>query len=440
VKPDNIHREVLPTFVPQHIQDNVELCYLKLEQHGWFPLANVDPEGSYGEGKKEHPSYAYWYEQAEDYNEEGAAKFKDSPRLYNYNKREKQKKTPLKPDSTRALGEYRHWRKKVSPPLCDKVTKIDSAVGRSGWRAHVTLGNGVVRWTDDVFDWQQSNMLNPKGVMENGKSMYIYPNELEPMYSSFSPDKIYRWRPPSDKKKGRKRVKKKMTKEEIVQINDIRRQNMETRGSVNACKPSPRKTATVRVMGNQESDNLLNSFKGTGVLRLDRVLDGSATDRQVFGGLRQQAQQRTSPTETKNTASGFSTLTSRSESTPRRARFYETDPGRGGGVKGGGEGGEEGKAWNRTGTPRTDNRQKRGNGNSRNGKKVSSPTNVAPDAIVTSPSAELALSPFPGSSSGVGGGKGSPKIALGGIPTDVATVCRVEDEDTVISNITGVPP
>ena len=61
-KPDNIHREVLPTFVPQHIQDNVELCYLRLEQHGWFPLANVDPEGSYGDGKKEHPSYALWYE------------------------------------------------------------------------------------------------------------------------------------------------------------------------------------------------------------------------------------------------------------------------------------------------------------------------------------------------------------------------------------------
>jgi hypothetical protein len=50
------------------------------------------------------------------------------------------------------------------------------------------------------------------------------------MYSSFSPDKIYRWKPPEKKKRGKKKKEKKMSKEEIVKINEIRRQNMETRG------------------------------------------------------------------------------------------------------------------------------------------------------------------------------------------------------------------
>ena len=172
-KPANIHREALPTFVPSHIQDNVEMCYLKLGQHGWLPLANVDPGGSLS-----HPSFKMWYEHDESYNEEGAKRFKDSPRLYNYNKRAAQKLNPHRPDNTRALGEFRCWEKKVDKPMQDKITNVDGAVGRDGWRAHVTLGNGVVRWTDDVFDWQQSNMLNPTGVNENGKSMYIYPNEV----------------------------------------------------------------------------------------------------------------------------------------------------------------------------------------------------------------------------------------------------------------------
>ena len=58
---------------------------------------------------------------AEDYNEQGAAKFKGSPRLYNYTKREKQRENPHKPDNTRALGEFRHWEKKVEKVRMDKI-------------------------------------------------------------------------------------------------------------------------------------------------------------------------------------------------------------------------------------------------------------------------------------------------------------------------------
>ena len=85
----------------------------------------------------------------------GAEKFKDSPRLYNYNRRKKQSMVPFRPDSTRGALEGRvSTYRKNERPMQDKVTNVDGAVGREGWRAHVTLGNGVVRWTDDVFDWQ----------------------------------------------------------------------------------------------------------------------------------------------------------------------------------------------------------------------------------------------------------------------------------------------
>ena len=107
--PPNIHREALPSYVPKHIQDNVEMCYLKLEQPGWVPLENVDPEGS-----KEHPSFKMWYEYPHyEYNAEGVGKFKDSPRLHNYRRQKKQMMNPYRPDSTRALGESRYWKKKV---------------------------------------------------------------------------------------------------------------------------------------------------------------------------------------------------------------------------------------------------------------------------------------------------------------------------------------
>ena len=43
-KPVNIHKEALPKYVPQHIQDNVEACYFTKEQFGWCPMANVDPQ------------------------------------------------------------------------------------------------------------------------------------------------------------------------------------------------------------------------------------------------------------------------------------------------------------------------------------------------------------------------------------------------------------
>jgi len=397
-KPSNIHREPLPTFVPRHIQDNVELCYLRLEQHGWFPLANVDPAGTYGDGKKEHPSYKLWYEYANDFNEEGVKKFKNSPRLYNYNKREKQAMNPQRPDSTRALGEFRHWEKKVEKPLQDKVTNVDGAVGREGWRAHVTLGNGVVRWTDDVFDWQQSNMLNPTGVNENGKSMYIYPNELEPMYSSFSPDKIYRWRPPEKKKKEKKKAKKKMTREEIVQINEIRRQNMETRGSINGCKPSPRKPSTVTMLGNQEKDILLNSLAAKTGLRMQRVLP-KGSPMGIGGGLR-----RASPSTVP------STLTSRSNTTPPKIRFFDTAPA-----------GEniESVYDNRNATPKTDNRQV--STTTAEKLKAAEPDKTASADALVAPAVPIPSAPSPD----------IPKI----IP---ATIHRGEDDDTVVSNITGV--
>lgn len=121
-------------------------------------------------------------------------------------------------------------------PQQDKITNIDGVVGREGWRSHITLGNGVVRWTDDFFDRKESNTFSPKNVNDKGKSMFLFPNELDPMYSSFSPDKIYRWKVPQKKKKMRKKANV-LTKEQIVAINEIRRGNMEGRGSVHGCRP-----------------------------------------------------------------------------------------------------------------------------------------------------------------------------------------------------------
>ena len=43
-KPMNIHKEALPKYVPQRIQDNVEACYFTKEQFGWCPMDNVDPQ------------------------------------------------------------------------------------------------------------------------------------------------------------------------------------------------------------------------------------------------------------------------------------------------------------------------------------------------------------------------------------------------------------
>ena len=138
------------------------------EQHGWTPLENVDPTST-SDNDKHRPSFKLWYEYEEvtGHNPEGVEKFKDSPRLYNYNRRAKQSSTPFKPDTTRGALEGR-----VASPvkrkqgLEEKITKIDGAVGREGWRAHVTMGNGVVRWTDDVFDWQNMKMVPSENLNE----------------------------------------------------------------------------------------------------------------------------------------------------------------------------------------------------------------------------------------------------------------------------------
>ncbi|GMH99022.1 hypothetical protein TrST_g8308 [Triparma strigata] len=241
-KADNIHKEALPTYVPQRIQDNVETCYFMKEQHGWTPLENVDPTST-SDNDKHRPSFKLWYEYEEvtGHNPEGVEKFKDSPRLYNYNRRAKQSSTPFKPDTTRGALEGR-----VASPvkrkqgLEEKITKIDGAVGREGWRAHVTMGNGVVRWTDDVFDWQNMKMVPSENLNENGKSTFLFPNELAPMYSSFTPDKIYRWKPP--RKSPKKKSVPKLTKSQLVEISEIRRQNMEKNGTIHGSKPSPRST------------------------------------------------------------------------------------------------------------------------------------------------------------------------------------------------------
>ena len=63
-----------------------------------MPLNNVDPEYDYDKG---HPSFKLWYEHNYNFNEEGVDKFKDSPRLYNYNRRAKVASNPLRMDTTR---------------------------------------------------------------------------------------------------------------------------------------------------------------------------------------------------------------------------------------------------------------------------------------------------------------------------------------------------
>ncbi len=231
-KPQNIHRETLPRYVPETTQDLVEKCYLKKEQHGWAPLGNVDPGYDV---ENDHPSFPYWWEFKDNHNKEGVNKFKGSPRLYNYEKRLKAKETPLRADTTRGGLEGRTPGEKVVKVMQDKITNVDSAVGRPGWRAHVTLGNGVVRWTDDVFDWQCSNQLTPSEVNEAGKSLNLFPKELEPMYSSFSPDKVFHWKKPTLRKKVKK--KKKLTTEEIVRQADLRRKHMEFHGSIHGSRP-----------------------------------------------------------------------------------------------------------------------------------------------------------------------------------------------------------
>lgn len=240
------------------------MCYFKKEQHGWTPLENVDPTES-GTGNKPRPSFKLWYEYKEvtGHNPEGVEKFKDSPRLYNYNRRNKQSSTPFKTDTTRGALEGRVCSpRKEKQILEDKITNIDGAVGREGWRAHVTMGNGVVRWTDDVFDWQNMKMVSSDNLNENGKSTFLFPNELAPMYSSFTSDKVYRWKPPMKVKK-KKKVKK-LTKEQLVEIAEIRRKNME-KGSVHGTRPSPRKMSVTKTGFHGE---LLQSNQV-----LDQVLD-----------------------------------------------------------------------------------------------------------------------------------------------------------------------
>jgi len=86
-RPNNIHREELPQYVPQDIADNVELCYMKREQCGWVPLLNVDPGYDY---QKDHASYDMWWETSEagvTHNPKGVEAYRNSPRLVNFRKR-----------------------------------------------------------------------------------------------------------------------------------------------------------------------------------------------------------------------------------------------------------------------------------------------------------------------------------------------------------------
>ncbi|GMI30716.1 hypothetical protein TeGR_g13715, partial [Tetraparma gracilis] len=194
----------------------------------------VDPAYDFDADK---PSFKLWYEHDPTYNPAGAAAHKESPRLVNYNLRTKRREEPFKPDTTRGGLEGRVVVEKRERPMQMKITQVDGAVGREGWRAHVSLGNGVVRWTDDVFDWEANNN-GAQHVNGKGKSLFLFPKELEPMYSSFSPDKIFHWKPPARRRKA-KQVKKE-TLEEIVERCERRRLKMEATGGVDGCRPEPR--------------------------------------------------------------------------------------------------------------------------------------------------------------------------------------------------------
>ena len=236
-KPNNIHKEQIPTFVSQDITDNVELCYMKREQCGWVPLMNVDPGYDFDNDKA---SFDLWWELKNSHNPEGAEKHLNSPRLYNYRKRHGM--TGILPadgklDPSRNANfinekkydenYYSHLTQKKETEIALKITQSDGPVGREGWRAYATLGNGVVRWTDDIFEWNKTTHHLVDEAGGTGKSIHLMPKELEPMYSSFTNDKIFRWEKPAPKKvrapsSPRKSVKPSLS--EIVKDADLRRQ------------------------------------------------------------------------------------------------------------------------------------------------------------------------------------------------------------------------
>jgi hypothetical protein len=237
---NNIHKEELPKYVPQATADLVEFCYLEKGQPGWIPLQNVDPGYDY---EKDHPSFKYWYEHSSSFNADGVAAHKGSPRLYNYDKRNKSHTAPTAADTTRGGLEGRTQSSVISRRNKDashpnlKITEIDGIIGRENYRNHITMGNGLVRWTDSVFNWE-SREVNSKDLNDQGKSLWIYPKELEPMYSSFSGDKIFRYVDPrkAAKKKKKKRIDPKM----IVAQCEARRALVAVRGRLEGSKPSPR--------------------------------------------------------------------------------------------------------------------------------------------------------------------------------------------------------
>ena len=95
------------------------------------------------------------------------------------------------------------------------------------------------------------------------------------MYSSFSPDKIFHWKKPPPKQK-KKRVKV-LTKEQLVEIAEIRRKNMEAMGSIHSTRPSPGKMSVTKT----------GFYPGTEVMQDNQVND----QRQQLQHQQQQQQQ-----------------------------------------------------------------------------------------------------------------------------------------------------
>ena len=293
----NVHHPPLPTFNPERVRDALEKCYLTKEQFGWCPAGDVDPEYDNGNGR---PSFAMWWEDRPNHNPDGVKKFllpsprvgggddvgpsssddaaasslrhpqspaasaapsssasqsaaAASPRLYNYLRREALRTQGSRPDATRGGLEGRSAAAALLPSsssaeekkeenVTKKVTQTPCVVGLPGWRSHVPTGNGLVRWTDGVIDFLQESTEGG-----NGGAVGLAPGELAPMYSSFSVDKVFRWRPPNKKKKrggggGNKNNKgqRRASVDEILSAAEGRRAAIETRAAAAAAAAAAR--------------------------------------------------------------------------------------------------------------------------------------------------------------------------------------------------------